>query len=117
MRELAGLLDRSSHTIRCWENDGMLPKSLIPKRDERTKWRYWTEYQVAKLQEWMLKNGMAPGKGLSGFQPDGERVQGMLEQLRQPRDLEVVKCPKCTKEVRNLAAHMRLAHPPRSRKK
>lgn len=110
MRELAPRLERSSHTIRQWERHGTLPKHLLGKRDEKG-WRYWTEQQVASIQEWMQKNGMAPGKGLSGFTPDAEQVQGMLTQLRQPRNIETVLCPVCDKAIKNLPAHTRLAHP------
>lgn len=110
MRELARLLDRSSHTIRGWERDGLLPRGLRPHRDEKD-WRYWTPQQAERLQSWLTGNGMAPGKGLRGFSPSPERVQEMLGNLRQPRALELKRCPHCRTGFKNLSAHVRRAHP------
>lgn len=110
MRELAQRLDRSSGTIRGWEREGALPKSLRSRRDDKG-WRYWNEPQVDRILEWMRRNGMAPGKGLSGFKPSVDQVQGMLKQLRQPRNIVPEDCPHCGKSVKNLSAHVRFAHP------
>lgn len=110
MRELAAELERSSHTIRGWERDGLLPKALLPKRDDKG-WRYWTPSQVVKLKRWMISNGMAPGKGLSGFKPSVDKVQGMLKQLREPRNIPKQPCPTCGVLCKNVAAHIRMAHP------
>src|SRR5581483_1864222 len=99
-----------SHTIRGWERDGLLPRSMLPHRDEKD-WRYWTPAQLEKIKEWMERNEMAPGKGLSGFDPTVLRVQEMLGKLRQPRDIPTVKCPHCGGSFKNLAAHLRRAHP------
>lgn len=110
MRELSAILDRSSHTIRGWERDGLLLKKLLPHRDEKG-WRYWTPSQVVQLVEWMKRKGMQPGKGLAGFEPTEAQVESMMQQLRQPRDIEAVDCEQCGRAVKNLSAHMRLAHP------
>jgi hypothetical protein len=109
MRELSKQIDRNSHTIRGWERDKILPRGLVPHRDDKG-WRYWTDSQVVKMKEWMGTNGMAPGKGLSGFTPSVEKVQEMMTKLREPRDLELVKCPQCDRSVKNLTAHVRFAH-------
>lgn len=112
MRQLAEILDRSSHTIRGWERDGILPKALRPSRDEKN-WRYWTPAQAMKIKAWMTAQNMQPGKGLSGFSPDGDQVDVMMSQLRRPRDIELKRCPHCPGSFKNLSAHIRHAHPDR----
>jgi hypothetical protein len=111
MRDLAVLLDRSSHTIRGWERDGLLPVDLVPHRNEKG-WRYWTEPQARKIKAWMLKQGMQPGKGLSGFEPSEDQVREMYAKLRGPRDIDTVTCSICQRPVKNLAAHVRMSHTP-----
>lgn len=61
--EVAEELDRVTHSIRIWQYKGILPKELIPYRDERG-WRYWTREQVEGLKAWMESEDMRPGKGL-----------------------------------------------------
>jgi hypothetical protein len=50
--ELAAILDRTQHTIRCWQRDKMLPRGAYPRRDERG-WRYWTPEQVDIIVAWL----------------------------------------------------------------
>lgn len=67
IKDVAHALGRVPHTLRVWENDGRLPKALIPKRDERN-WRYWTDEQVKALKQWVIDEDMRPGKGLRAAQ-------------------------------------------------
>lgn len=110
LHELSRILDRSSHTIRGWEKSDLLPKRLLPHRNEKG-WRYWTPSQVDGLKAWVVKKNMVPGKGLSGFTPSPDRVQEMFAKLRQPREIQTTPCPHCSRPCKNLAAHLRLAHP------
>ena len=96
LRDLAQELNRSPHTIRSWETEGILPKSLLPKRDKRG-WRYWTPSQVDKVKAWMRANRRAPGAGLNHFQPSTAKAQEMLVSLREPRQRKR-KCPQCGDE-------------------
>jgi len=61
--EVADELNRVSHTIRIWLYRGIVPKHLIPQRDERN-WRWWTREQVEGLKEWVITSDLRPGKGL-----------------------------------------------------
>ena len=55
--ELSESLDRSIHTIRLWEKNGLLPKDCLPHRDSR-QWRYWLPDQVDRIREWMESRPM-----------------------------------------------------------
>lgn len=79
MAELEKELNRRRATIRGWERDELLPKWLLPKRDE-ADWRYWTRKQVEGLKAWMKRNDMRPGKGIAK-----RETPEYLEKLRQPR--------------------------------
>lgn len=82
--ELARELDRREGTIRGWEADGILPKKLLPKRDERG-WRYWTKTQVKQIREWMVRAKRIPGAGLRNYNPTPKQVGEILERMRAPR--------------------------------
>jgi DNA-binding transcriptional MerR regulator len=61
--EVAQRLDRVPHTVRQWERDKRLPKSLMPLRNENG-WRMWREDQVVAMKQWMEDVDLRPGKGL-----------------------------------------------------
>ena len=50
--ELARELDRSTLTIKKWEESGLIPKA---KRDSRG-WRYYTEDDINKIKEIIKEN-------------------------------------------------------------
>ena len=62
--EVAEELNRVTHSIRIWQYKGIIPKNLLPFRDERG-WRYWTREQVEGLKPWMVESDLRPGKGLA----------------------------------------------------
>jgi hypothetical protein len=89
IRELAGIVDRSPHTIRLWQvsqksKPPILPLHLFPKRDSRG-WRYWTPDQVDAIRTWMDKELIVPGSAGGKYRPDPEQVREMLAKLREPR--------------------------------
>lgn len=62
--ELAEKINRKPNTIRIWERNGILPKKLVPKRDDRG-WRYWTPKQVEDMKVWMEREHVGPGRGFA----------------------------------------------------
>lgn len=82
--EAAARLDRRPATLRQWCRDGVLPRKLMPRRNEKG-WRYWTEEQLEGIARWMRRTDRRPGKGLKHYSPDPERLKGHLEGLRGPR--------------------------------
>lgn len=64
--EVAEELDRVPHSIRIWIYKGIVPKHLLPQRDERN-WRFWTQEQIDGLKEWMILSDLRPGKGLQSI--------------------------------------------------
>jgi hypothetical protein len=89
IRELAGIVDRSVHTIRLWQvsqngKPPILPLHLFPKRDSRN-WRYWTPQQVDQIREWMDRELIVPGSAAGKYRPDPEQIREMLKKLREPR--------------------------------
>lgn len=84
LSQMATALDRSAHTIRQWEAQGLLPSDLCPRRDQR-QWRYWEKKQVKLLKQWMVDNKMIPGRGLRNYNPSKHKVRQVLRQMRAPR--------------------------------
>lgn len=81
--ELGRIVDRQPATIRKWENDGKLPKHLLPKRGKKNH-RYWTHGQVfgpRGIIAWMKKHDMRPGNQLTA--PEKEKEH--LINLRRPK--------------------------------
>lgn len=86
MTELCQILDREPGTIRGWEASKKLPKSLLPKRDDRNH-RYWTPAQVhgsRGLLRWMERNDMRPGKLMTDPSKESQHVHN----LRRPKLLD-----------------------------
>lgn len=82
INEAAKRLDRSIDTLRKWDNLGLYPEHLRPKRGDRN-WRYWTEDQMPGLEEWFSKR--VPGSALKGYEPDAERLALHRQRMRKPR--------------------------------
>lgn len=85
INELARIVNRRSGTIRKWEAEGRLPKSLMPKRD-KNKWRYWSNSQVfgsRGIIAWMRDNDMRPGRLMTEVGKETEHVHN----LRKPKYL------------------------------
>lgn len=78
--EAAELLDRSPHTLRSWDRNGSMPKSLRPKRDEHGH-RYWTPELIEKIKEWIVKNHFHPGRGIS-YEPTPDQLASHLSKIR-----------------------------------
>jgi hypothetical protein len=62
--EAAEELNRVPHSLRIWMYRGIVPKNLLPSRDERN-WRYWTREQIEGLKIWMVESDLRGGKGLT----------------------------------------------------
>jgi hypothetical protein len=84
IREATELLDRQAGTLRSWEYDGVLPKELLPLRDERG-WRYWTQSQIDGILRWIKDTDRRPGKALKGASKDPARVTEHIHRMRRPR--------------------------------
>lgn len=80
--QLGELIDRVPATIRHWEREGILPKSLMPKRDARG-WRWWTPSQAQRIKEWMVRNDMRPGKSLPQYHPTAAEQSEVLRKMRR----------------------------------
>ena len=59
--DVAVRLNRTPHTLRRWERDGLLPPHLLPRRDKRGM-RIWDSEQVEQIREWMIIMDLRPGK-------------------------------------------------------
>jgi hypothetical protein len=79
--ELADLLERSPHTIRRWEREGVLPKCLyrLQSRDARGRRRMYTEDQL-----WRITNAAA--KAGLGERRASRAALEHLHELLTPRD-------------------------------
>lgn len=84
INDLAKEIDRTPHTIRCWERYGNLPVHLIPERDERD-WRYWTQDQVQAISDWIVETDRRPGKSLEHYQPTKEETAAHIKKTRRKR--------------------------------
>lgn len=93
--EMAAILERSVHTLRQWEANGLLPAAAIPHRDSRG-WRYWDPEQVDVLREWIESRRPQPYEKLA--------------KLRSERfvDEDLKKC-FCGWEGKDLSRHRRMA--------
>lgn len=78
--QAAELLDRSPHTLRSWDRNGSMPKSLRPKRDSLGH-RYWTPELIAKIKEWIVKNHFHPGRGID-YDPSPEQLAAHITKIR-----------------------------------
>jgi hypothetical protein len=87
IREATEMLDRRAGTLRSWQYDGVLPKPLLPHRDERG-WRYWTPDQIEGIKKWIKDTDRRPGKALKGVSKNPERVTTHIHRMRRPRKLE-----------------------------
>src|SRR4051794_34943114 len=68
IREAAEELNRRMGTLRKWEQLGVLPDELLPRRGDRG-WRYWTRPQLEGLKHWVRETDRRPGKGLPHYDP------------------------------------------------
>lgn len=82
--ELGEAVNRRPATIRQWERSGILPKELLPQRNERD-WRFWTSAQVEGIKKWMRDQDLRPGKGLAHYQPTPDEVDAHIAGQRLPR--------------------------------
>jgi hypothetical protein len=84
IREAAELLNRRMGTLRKWEQDGVLPRHLMPHRGHRN-WRYWTPKQIEGIKEWMRKPQRVPGRGLPHYNPTERELDKAIAAMRHPR--------------------------------
>jgi hypothetical protein len=80
--EAARRLDRKIDTLRKWDNQGLYPEGLRPRRGDRQR-RYWTEDQMPGLEEWFARR--VPGSAIKGYDPDPERLALHRRRMRRPR--------------------------------
>lgn len=83
--DLAIFLNRRTDTIRGWERDGVLPKKLMPTRDEN-KWRSWTQEQAEQIKLWIQTEDRRPGKGLEHYNPTPEQAEAHIEKTRGQKE-------------------------------
>ena|ERR671919_3273803 len=77
-------LDRMPGTLRKWEREGVLPKHLLPVRDDRNR-RYWSHDQLDQIKEWLKETDRRPGKGLPHYKPSPEKLHDHLVRQRRRR--------------------------------
>ncbi len=98
IREAAHLLDRKMATVRKWESLGVLPKHLLPKRDNRG-WRYWSREQVSQINDWVQSTDRRPGKGLPYWKPTEKQVAEAMRKMRRPRKPTEEEVAQAMKEM------------------
>jgi hypothetical protein len=84
INEAAELVGRKPGTLRSWEYNDMLPKHLLPARNNRG-WRFWTPEQIEGIKRWLIDEDIRPGKGLVHYRPDAARVERHIARQRGPR--------------------------------
>lgn len=84
--EAAAQLDRRPGTLRKWDDMGILPLKLRPRRGKRS-WRYWTKDQIEDIKKWMEKTDRRPGKGLEHIRTKKDPVATTthIHNMRKPR--------------------------------
>lgn len=83
IREAAELLKRRMGTLRKWEQDGVLPKNLLPQRGERG-WRYWTPDQIEGIKEWIRDTNRHSGNALPHYNPTENELDSAIDRMRRP---------------------------------
>lgn len=84
IREAAGELNRRMGTLRKWEQAGILPLDLLPKRGARG-WRYWTRPQLEALKAWVRDTDRRSGKGLPHYNPTEAELDKAIAAMRVKR--------------------------------
>lgn len=79
--EAAKALDRSPHTLRSWDRNESMPKSLRPKRDALGH-RYWTPELIEQIKEWMAENEFHPGRGID-YHPTPQQLEQHIGKIRR----------------------------------
>ena len=82
IREAAAILNRRMGTLRKWENQGALPKHLLPQRGHRG-WRYWTPAQIAGMRKWIRETQRYSGTALPNYNPTEKDLDRAIKKLRQ----------------------------------
>lgn len=83
IREAAELLNRRMGTLRKWEQDGVLPKALLPHRGERG-WRFWTPDQIEGIKEWIRNTNRYSGNAFPHYNPTEKELGKAINQMRRP---------------------------------
>lgn len=85
IRQASELLDRRIGTLRKWEADGVLPKTLCSRRGKKN-WRYWTADQIEGIKAWIVKTNRQPGSGLPHLaKRDIKDAEKQVHAMRKPR--------------------------------
>lgn len=83
IREAAQLLNRRMGTLRKWEQQGALPKHLMPQRGDRN-WRYWTSEQIEGIKDWLRDTQRYTGSALPNYNPTEKELDKAIEAMRTP---------------------------------
>ena len=90
IREAAAILNRRMGTLRKWENMGVLPKELLPKRGKRG-WRYWTPVQLAGIRKWIRDTNRYSGTALPNYNPTEKELDAVIKKLRRRKHRTIEK--------------------------